>query len=139
MNHLDNWEDNLRHRLSDFRTPPPAMGWEKLEKALNELPVAPPVPSSKPRPFYLRPWFVSTAVSAAACLTVALLLQPNEPLTQHAAQQVASVVKQHEAPKPTHRPTVAQKVSAPAAAHPYPGTQRQTSLRPKLPCPPPAA
>ena len=116
MNHLDNWEDNLRHRLSDFRTPPPAMGWEKLEKALNELPVAPPVPSSKPRPFYLRPWFVSTAVSAAACLTVALLLQPSEPLTQHAAQQVASVVKQHEAPKPTHRPTVAQKVSAPAAA-----------------------
>lgn len=116
MNHLDNWEDNLRHRLSDFRTPPPAMGWEKLEKALNELPVAPPVPSSKPRPFYLRPWFVSTAVSAAACLTVALLLQPSEPLTQHAAQQVASVVKQHEAPKPTHRPTVAQKVAAPAAA-----------------------
>lgn len=91
MNHLDNWEKGLQSRLANHRTPPPATGWEKLEEALNATPVARndaarqqvnnAGKSVKHRPVYLRPAFVSTVLTAAACVAVAFFLIPNAEVT----------------------------------------------------------
>lgn len=118
MNHLDNWEKGLQSRLANHRTPPPATGWEKLEEALNATPVArnddarqhannagkpannvdkranndgKPV---KRRPVYLRPAFVSTVLTAAACVAVAFLLIPSAEVTDGVVTQMAQTTGQ---------------------------------------------
>lgn len=119
MNHLDNWEADLRQRLSAHQTPPPAMGWEKLNEALQQMPAAQPLLRPKRRPLYLRPWFVSTAASVAACMAVGFWLLPGEQLTQQAARDVANVVQQHTAdaePQVSPPALASQKVKQTAEA-----------------------
>lgn len=103
MNHLDNWEKGLQSRLANHRTPPPATGWEKLEEALDAAPVARndaarqqvnnAGKSVKHRPVYLRPAFVSTVLTAAACVAVAFLLIPNAEVTDGVNVQMAQTTE----------------------------------------------
>lgn len=103
MNHLDNWEKGLQSRLANHRTPPPATGWEKLEEALNAAPVArndaarqqvnKAGKSVKHRPVYLRPAFVSTVLTVAACVAVAFLLIPNAEVTDGVNVQMAQTTE----------------------------------------------
>lgn len=65
MNHLNAWENEIHRRLADHEAVPPAMGWEKLETALQK-----PVRI----PFYKKGGFYVRAISAAACVAVAGLL-----------------------------------------------------------------
>lgn len=99
MNHLDSWEKGLQSRLANHQTPPPAMGWEKLEEALKALPQAEDSVAVKPvrqRPFYLRPAFVTTLLSAAACATMAFLLFPDSKIQRDTVQNIAQVTEKAE-------------------------------------------
>lgn len=87
-NHLSNWEKDLQSRLADHEVTPPAMGWERLQKALeakatassdasgNTLEAKETVSVHKVKNKARRPLFtllITTATAAAACLIVALL------------------------------------------------------------------
>lgn len=71
MKHLSPWEEGLRNQLSNHRSVPPAKGWERLEASLK---------ATQPlrKPFYRKSAFIATACSVAACLTIIVLLNPND-------------------------------------------------------------
>lgn len=86
MNHLDPWEENLRRRLTAHQSAPPAKGWERLEASLGAKP--------RRKPFYLRPAFAASALSAAACLTFVVLLRPEAPVVRQTQADLAVATSQ---------------------------------------------
>lgn len=71
MKHLNPWEEGLRNQLSSHQSVPPVNGWERLEASLATKKI------TKQKPFYLKPSFIATACSVAACLTMVVLLNPS--------------------------------------------------------------
>ena len=112
MNHLNPWEDSIRRGLAHHESTPPAMGWEKLEKALAAMPAAgtgkPNAASSSPQTPTLRRWIRPAAFTATAAIaaSVAVVMLVNTPT----------------ADVPTTSPriaaTITQKATTPLAAVP---------------------
>ncbi len=138
-NHLSNWEKDLQSRLADHEVTPPAMGWERLQKALEAKATASSDASGispkakeaisvrKVKNKTRRPLFtlwLTTATAAAACLIIALLPHSSsdnlsikeQPVAQQAEPTASSIAKANETrncdAQTPHRSTASQPLHA---------------------------
>lgn len=108
MNHLNLWEESIRQGLEHHKVTPPAMGWEKLEQALNSSAVSAPDANDsnskntnganslekKHQPHHLpllhRRWSAAGITSAVVAASVAIVMVMNNANDSEASQPVAS-------------------------------------------------
>lgn len=80
MTHLTPWEQSLRQRLDKHETAPPPEGWKRLYQSL-ETRTTGAMPSVTPHPVRrrgIRPAWVVTVLTAAACAALVWVLLPVE-------------------------------------------------------------
>lgn len=108
MNHLNLWEESIRQGLEHHKVTPPAMGWEKLEQALNSSAVSAPDANDsnskntnganslekKHQPHHLPllhwRWSAVGIASAAVAASVAIVMVMNDANNSAISQPVAS-------------------------------------------------
>ena len=108
MNHLNLWEESIRQGLEHHKVTPPAMGWEKLEQALNSSAVSAPDANgsnskntngvnslekkhqARPLPLLHWRWSAVGIASAAVAASVAIVMVMNDANNSAISQPVAS-------------------------------------------------
>lgn len=108
MNHLNLWEESIRQGLEHHKVTPPAMGWEKLEQALNSSAVSAPDANgsnskntngvnslekkhqARHLPLLHWRWSAVGIASAAVAASVAIVMVMNDANNSAISQPVAS-------------------------------------------------
>lgn len=103
MNELNDFEQRLRRQLADHVTPPPAAGWERIERTLARRAAA-------GRRRRLALW--GTALSAAAAALVAVFLPASSPIGREALAPVAAVSSPAASRSVENAPTAAEAKGA---------------------------
>lgn len=130
MNHLDPWEKHVSRQLLRHTATPPADGWDAIERKLRQLEAdkkasapTPPHPARRIR----AAWTVA-ALSAAACLTLVLVLE-RQAADLPSIEQVAEHPATKQTPLPGNKDTK-------ALAEQVPASSRQTATPTASPMPP---